>query len=153
MNQQKPGLLNTWKEIASYLGRGVRTVQRWEKMGLPVRRLGSGPRAPVIANHDDIDRWMQKARCRGVIAPAMVEQVLCKGDLRETIERSRMLREKLVLLRADQRQMVAELMSTISKLEKACVGLPADLSASPDPEIDLSHRRREPAREVLRMTA
>ena len=32
-------VLNSWKEIASYLGRSVRTVQRWEReFGLPVHR-------------------------------------------------------------------------------------------------------------------
>ena len=32
--------LDSWKEIAAYLGRGVRTVQRWEREeGLPVHRL------------------------------------------------------------------------------------------------------------------
>jgi hypothetical protein len=31
------GRLNGWKEIAAYVGKGVRTVQRWEKAhGLPV---------------------------------------------------------------------------------------------------------------------
>src|ERR1041385_1511743 len=32
--------LDSWKAIAAYLGRGVRTVQRWEREeGLPVHRL------------------------------------------------------------------------------------------------------------------
>ena len=28
-----------WKGIAKYLGSGVRTVQRWELIGLPVHRV------------------------------------------------------------------------------------------------------------------
>ena len=33
------GRLDSWKEIAAYLKRGVRTVKRWEKEeGLPVHR-------------------------------------------------------------------------------------------------------------------
>jgi hypothetical protein len=29
-------LLNSWKEIAAYLNRGIRTVQRWEaELGMP----------------------------------------------------------------------------------------------------------------------
>jgi hypothetical protein len=31
-------LLSSWKDIAKYTGKGVRTVQRWEREGLPVRR-------------------------------------------------------------------------------------------------------------------
>ena len=40
----KKRFLNTWKEIATYMGRGVRTVQRWEReLGLPVRRPRENP--------------------------------------------------------------------------------------------------------------
>ncbi|HEY7353762.1 MAG TPA: hypothetical protein VH596_13430 [Terriglobales bacterium] len=54
-----PVVLNSWKEIASYLRRGVRTVQRWEAtLGMPVRRLGSTPRAPVVAFRHELDAWM-----------------------------------------------------------------------------------------------
>jgi hypothetical protein len=57
--ETKPGLLNSWKEIATYLGRGVRTAQRWERLGLPVRRVSFGPRSPVIAHAPDIDSWLR----------------------------------------------------------------------------------------------
>ncbi len=149
----KSGLLNSWKEVATYLGRGVRTVQRWEKMGLPVRRIGNGSRAPVIANSREIDCWMQQARNGGLVTPAMAEQLFCKGDLRESIEQSRVLRERLSQLRAKQRSTVAELMSTISKLEKSCVSHPAaDMFVPPSREIELSHRQR-PVHEGLRLIA
>ena len=49
--------LDSWKEIAAYLKRGVRTVQRWERVaGLPVRRLGSGHGA-VYAFKSELDGW------------------------------------------------------------------------------------------------
>src|SRR3954452_19862415 len=52
--------LQSWKEIASELNRGVRTVQRWErKLGLPVRRLGKGPRGRVVAFKDELQRWLR----------------------------------------------------------------------------------------------
>jgi hypothetical protein len=52
--------LQSWKEIASELNRGVRTVQRWERtLGLPVRRLGNGPRCPVFAFKDELTQWLQ----------------------------------------------------------------------------------------------
>jgi hypothetical protein len=52
--------LQSWKEIASELNRGVRTVQRWErKLGLPVRRVGKGPRGPVLAFKDELQRWLR----------------------------------------------------------------------------------------------
>lgn len=54
-------VLNSWKEIAAYLGRGVRTVQRWEReLGLPVRRPRGKERSAVIALTPDLDRWLQR---------------------------------------------------------------------------------------------
>ena len=54
-------VLNSWKEIAAYMGRGVRTVQRWEQeLGLPVRRPRGKERSAVIALKPDIDRWLQQ---------------------------------------------------------------------------------------------
>jgi len=60
--------LNSWKEIAAYVGRGVRTVQRWEReLGLPVRRpLGS--RRAVMALRQEIDAWISR-RPSGAIKP------------------------------------------------------------------------------------
>lgn len=54
-------VLNSWKEIASYLGRGIRTVQRWEQfLGLPVRRPHGRDRSSVIALKSEIDDWLEK---------------------------------------------------------------------------------------------
>jgi hypothetical protein len=50
--------LDSWKEIASYLGRGVRTIQRWERQeGLPVHRLPHSKRGTVYADRDELDGW------------------------------------------------------------------------------------------------
>jgi hypothetical protein len=55
-------ILNSWKEISSYLGRGVRTVQRWEVFyGLPVHRPSGHSRAAVVAFTDELDSWMRKS--------------------------------------------------------------------------------------------
>jgi hypothetical protein len=54
-----PLILNSWKEIATYLGRGVRTVQRWEReLRLPVRRIGKGKRSPVYSTAAELNFWM-----------------------------------------------------------------------------------------------
>lgn len=53
-------VLNGWKEIAAYVGRGVRTVQRWEKLGLPVRRPNAHLRSAVLTSTADIDAWMRR---------------------------------------------------------------------------------------------
>lgn len=50
--------LEGWKEIASYFGRTVRTVQRWERQeGLPVRRHPHHDLASVYADPADLDAW------------------------------------------------------------------------------------------------
>jgi hypothetical protein len=56
------GYLDSWKEIAVYLNRTVRTVQRWEKLeGLPVHRHRHQKGSSVIAFRDQVDHW-QKGR-------------------------------------------------------------------------------------------
>ncbi|MGA7884870.1 MAG: hypothetical protein WCA44_03945 [Acidobacteriaceae bacterium] len=58
-NESTPHILTCWKDIANYMGKGVRTVQRWEQeFGLPVRRpLGSNKKA-VLARPSDLDAWV-----------------------------------------------------------------------------------------------
>lgn len=53
--------LESWGEIASYLRRDVRTVQRWERLhGLPVRRLRIGKQDQVYAYRSELDAWVRK---------------------------------------------------------------------------------------------
>jgi hypothetical protein len=56
-----PVLLTCWKDIANYLGKGVRTVQRWEQeFGLPVfRPNGADHKSAVIAHTKDLDEWLE----------------------------------------------------------------------------------------------
>jgi Tol biopolymer transport system component len=51
--------LESWKEIAAYLNREVRTARRWEKeRGLPVYRI-PGKRSGVYALAPEIDAWLK----------------------------------------------------------------------------------------------
>lgn len=58
--QTDPTVLTCWKDIANYLGKGVRTVQRWEQeFGLPVRRpKGVTHKSAVVAYARDLDAWL-----------------------------------------------------------------------------------------------
>ena len=52
-------ILSGWKEIASYLGMGVRTVQRYEReLGLPIHRPAGHSRGAVIGVKAEIDGWI-----------------------------------------------------------------------------------------------
>jgi len=53
--------LDSWGEIASYLGREVRTVQRWERTeGLPVRRHEHKKKSTVYAFAGELDAWIKQ---------------------------------------------------------------------------------------------
>ena len=55
------GRLTSWKEIATYLQKGVRTVQRWEQeLGLPVHRLEGHKRDIVFALPEELDVWLER---------------------------------------------------------------------------------------------
>jgi ABC-type uncharacterized transport system permease subunit len=53
-------ILNGWKEIARYLGAGVRTAQRWEKLGLPIRRPHAHLGSAVVVLSEDVDSWVSQ---------------------------------------------------------------------------------------------
>ena len=48
-----------WGEIAKYLHREIRTVQRWEHtLGLPIHRLDVGKQGSVYAYPSELDKWL-----------------------------------------------------------------------------------------------
>ncbi len=59
--------LDSWKDIAAYLGRNVRTCRNWERdLGLPVHRLEGSPKSHVFAYSGEIDAWRdEKGRLPG----------------------------------------------------------------------------------------
>lgn len=64
--------LDSWKEIAEYLGRDVRTVQRWETdRSLPVHRLPGGDKARVYALESELRAWLQSSPMKPVEAPSV----------------------------------------------------------------------------------
>lgn len=51
-------ILSSWKEIATFFSKAVRTVQRWERTaGLPVHR--PKPFA-VLAYRPELESWLRK---------------------------------------------------------------------------------------------
>jgi len=61
MSAQMPSAcerLDSWKEIASYLRRSVRCVQRWEKNeGLPILRHRHAHGATIYAYRHELEDW------------------------------------------------------------------------------------------------
>jgi hypothetical protein len=58
--------LDSWKEIASYLRRDVRTVQRWEKKeGLPVYRHLHDKLGSIYAYRNELADWFNTRQQSG----------------------------------------------------------------------------------------
>jgi Tol biopolymer transport system component len=58
--------LDSWKEIAAYLGRDVTTVQRWEKReGMPVHRHLHDKAGSVYASRTELDAWVRSRNPTG----------------------------------------------------------------------------------------
>src|SRR5215472_7977988 len=72
-------LLEAWKDIAAYLRRDVRTVQRWEKsLGLPIHRFQDSRSGPVFAYKRELESWRDKRAslidCQQGPAPAPTQK-------------------------------------------------------------------------------
>jgi hypothetical protein len=95
-------ILTSWKDIARYMGKGVRTVQRWEQdFGLPVRRpLGSNKKA-VLARPLDLDAWVAQ-RCSSRAEPLSdPERVVLQREIAELRRQLALANERLqMILRA-----------------------------------------------------
>jgi hypothetical protein len=63
--------LDSWKEIASFLHRDVRTVQRWEKhAGLPVHRHAASRLRTAYAYRSELEAWWRSQPLPAADAPA-----------------------------------------------------------------------------------
>jgi hypothetical protein len=117
--EEPQAVLSCWKDIAHYMGKGVRTVQRWEQeLSMPVRRPnGAGPKGPVTARKSDLDQWLAAQWSeRKVVSPSFPDEspvlpiIMNSASL---IQTSRQLREKNKLL-------VEGIRSTIQNLHVTC---------------------------------
>jgi TolB-like protein/Tfp pilus assembly protein PilF len=85
--------LDSWKEIAAYLGRDVTTVQRWEKFeAMPVHRHLHDKRSSVYALPSELDVWRQNRKPRpdeNDRPPAQNELALPAVEASETIPQKR----------------------------------------------------------------
>jgi hypothetical protein len=103
--EQPADRLESWKEIAAYLKRGVRTVQRWERgEALPVHRHRHDKRGTVYAFRHEIDSWRENRRqqiSRGATdgeAPTRWRAAQVAAALRKLFPRDRKARLATLLL-------------------------------------------------------
>jgi hypothetical protein len=106
-------ILSGWKDIANYLGKGVRTVQRYEReLGLPVRRPSGKMKGSVIATQSELSSWVATGRPLDQPHPVTAGTVLSACDvLRLRIAEMERLARQMNKLRAEigvSRQMLRE---------------------------------------------
>jgi hypothetical protein len=97
-------ILSGWKEIASYLGKGVRTVQRYEaELGLPIRRPAGKSMGSIVATTVEIDAWVSARPLREefrLSVPA-IDNIATFKRFRQEMKEMHRLREETVQLRSD----------------------------------------------------
>jgi hypothetical protein len=114
----EPRYLSGWKEIASYLGKGVRTVQRYERhMGFPVRRPAGKPRAAVIATKAEVDAWVAASPIRREFRLSRSAAVAPKPSISSAIGEMHRLVRQTHDLRDELRTWVHVLAETIQQIE------------------------------------
>ena len=116
MNRTNPEFLSGWKEIAAYLRKGVRTVQRYERhMGLPVRRPAGKTQGSVLATRAELDKWMSAQPLREAF---QVERTIPNTStaafaaLKKSVANMRRIQEEMLELREELRESVETLQST-----------------------------------------
>jgi hypothetical protein len=63
-------IFSGWKDIAKYLRKGVRSVQRYEReLALPIHRPGGKSRGPVIGTKAELDGWVTGGPIREDLMP------------------------------------------------------------------------------------
>ena len=97
---EESAVLSSWKDIAKYMGKGVRTVQRWEHhLGLPVRRPnGSSHKSAVLLDRSELDAWLAtrfsaRGAVRDLAAKGTEPSDSARETLRESIRKARALRD------------------------------------------------------------
>jgi hypothetical protein len=117
---EQPRFLSGWKEIANYLGKGVRTVQRYERaLGLPVRRPAGNATGSVVATKPELDAWVAASPIREAFRLTKTESGAGSRTTKSImtgIEEMTRLREQMMALRSDMRMSVQALCESLYSL-------------------------------------
>jgi hypothetical protein len=117
MNRTNPEFLSGWKEIAAYLRKGVRTVQRYEgQMGLPVRRPAGKAQGSVLATRTELDAWVSAQPFREAFHRERTTPNTSRPSftaLKEGVAKMRRLHQEMSELREELRASVERLQSSL----------------------------------------
>lgn len=99
-------VLSGWKEIANHLGKGVRTIQRYERtLGLPIRRPAGKSSGSVIATKAELDAWIIASPLREAfrLPKHSEDNATLLAEFRRNVRETHRLREESAELRAEIR--------------------------------------------------
>jgi hypothetical protein len=117
-------LLGGWKEIAEHLHLGVRTAQRWEQLGLPVRRVSNSPCSPVIAIPDELELWARTRDAKDEASQIVLSRFLVSA-LTESREKHASTRRKTRELLSELRSLGSEQRILLSRIRSSLYKPPA----------------------------
>ncbi len=150
---EESAVLSSWKDIARYMGKGVRTVQRWEHhLGLPVRRPnGAAHKSAVLLDRSELDAWLAtRFSARGAVkdpsAKGTEPSDSARNSLREGIRKARALRDANHALAAQISESVRRLTERCDLLSNQAFEVPWTLPASGPLEPPTSSLVRESKR-------
>ena len=132
---QNTGVLTSWKDIARYMGKGVRTVQRWEMdFGLPVRRPQGSNKKAVLARPRDLDAWVA-LRCASRVEQQNTDtvpypRIARLAQLEAQMETARQLRESNHVLLSEMKSQLYELREQILKMQARQTAPPGEIDRS-----------------------
>ena len=118
---EPPQFLSGWKDIANYLGKGVRTVQRYEwQFGLPVRRPADRSRGAVLATKAELDAWVGASAIGRAFyltkSPVTASYEGAADSIKNALAEMCRLRDQMTALRSEVRESVAGLRDSIQGL-------------------------------------
>ncbi len=123
LTQSDPhSVLSGWKEIAKHLGKGVRTVQRYEHdLGLPVRRPAGHSSGSVVALKSELEAWVYarpvRAASRSIPLPLKTGPTGLR-ELTQNLKKMRELRSEMLALRSDLQSSLTRLQANIPVPQK-----------------------------------
>ena len=117
---ERSQFLSGWKEIANYLRKGTRTVQRYErKFGLPVRRPAGKPWGSVIATRGELDAWVNANSIREAdrLATSVSDSAYPTREIMRELAKMIRLREQMVELRREVTKSIQMLHQSLCELQ------------------------------------
>lgn len=112
-------MLSGWKEIAGYLGRGVRTVQRYEhELGLPTKRISGHRSGSVLATKSDLDSWVNSRPIVQSSDTQQTAQVNLGSTLENSLRERSRLHSEMMTLREELKENIREIRHDILRLRK-----------------------------------